>query len=169
MDQQYIAHANNATTCQSVGGLTRVPNKTPSKQCQALLREAGLEGTGLVRDVNFKRQGVSDQSGSGRLSQATKIAIGISIAILILLAAILYLLYRRRRKRIAGKVENSDKIAELPIKETFEIGGNERSEIAGQQVFEKDEEAILEMPTIHNEPVELDAAQTRIAKEKHDP
>jgi hypothetical protein len=84
-------------------------------------------------------------------------------------ATILLLRQRRKRKLHTGqaekfeKTEVADTSATLTKKEIFEIDGYQRNEIGGAQVFEKDYGAIIEMPTIHNEPVELEVTKSPIS------
>jgi hypothetical protein len=73
-------------------------------------------------------------------------------------------LYRRGRRRQANDQPDTfekSELADNPIllykKDITEIGGDERKEMDSVEIMEMDELGVLEMPTIHNEPVELDA------------
>jgi hypothetical protein len=169
MNQLYRSRGNDTAACTSAGGIVRTPVKSPSGQCISLLSQAGPDGTGVVHQTQWKdatlREG--DKSRHGINGSSAKAGIGVGVATLVLLAAAIFLLCRSRLRKKKSltvepnfeKPEMPDTSISLPQEKHYEIDGNERLEIPGAQVLKGDHGVITEMPTVHNEPVELEAIE----------
>jgi hypothetical protein len=165
MLNQFYNTYNDTEACGRMGGMLNKPEKSQSKQCRFLLRQAGPVGTGAVTSTDLSNEVLEDkgQSDTRKLSTPEKAGIGLGISLLFLFA-IAILFYRRRRKRNHfGKRSGEHEKTELPDNSAPlpEIEGEERQEIGGAQVFEISHGEVVEMPTIHNEPVELAASDAK--------
>jgi hypothetical protein len=160
LNKAYKDEKDMSQRCTTGGGVVQVPEKHQSKECLFMLRQAGPNGTGIMTRTVLPES--SDHKG--RINDPAKVAVGLGVTILVLTVLALWLLRRKRRGRVSAdrlgsfeKAELPNNHVVLPNKEMVEIEGSERKEIGGAELLEKDSEAITEMPTIHNEPVELDA------------
>jgi hypothetical protein len=172
LNRLYSGRGRDSEACTSSGGLLRMPSKSQSKKCQSLLRQAGQDGTGTVihAQLPVETSENPNHSANGALSTLAKAGIGVGFALLILLAAIIFLLRQRWRRSLIKQPEEFEK-AELPDnsappqeKEMFEINGDERVEIEGNKVVEGAYGEIAEMPTVYNDPVELEVIETRMLR-----
>jgi hypothetical protein len=130
-----------------------------------LLQQAKADGTGTVTQTaltdDFKG---GEQAKRNGISTIAKAGIGVAIVVVFVLVATGLLTYWRR-KRVTSKSKSAHaEVAELPNSvilgnKIVEIGGEERREIGGDEVVEGEVRVITEMPTEHNNPVELDATE----------
>jgi hypothetical protein len=166
LNQLYKSGQNDTAACTSRRGVVKMAEKSQSKQCQFLLRQAGPEGTGTVTQAQLPDELLREvkQPGNSTISTSAKAGIGVSITLLFLFAAGIFLLQRRRKRKFSNddsekfeKAELPDTSAALPKNEIFEIDGDDRKEIGDAEVLETGHEMIIEMPTTLNEPVELEA------------
>jgi hypothetical protein len=166
---QLYSKNNDAGACISAGGVIKSPLTTQSKLCHLMLRQAGQDGSGAVLQTQIPEETQRSGPGKGTVSTSAKVGIAIAILFSVFLAITLIILrHRRKRKREIEKLESSSK-AELPASSEpvsteglFEVDGNGQVEIEDTQVLEADHTCIAEMPTIHNDPVELDAAERNL-------
>lgn len=176
LNQLYQANENNASSCSSAEGAINTPITSQSQRCQFLLKQAGPDGSGQILQTEFQTK----PSNGISFSTTVKAGIGVAITVLALLTVVFILLcQRRRKKRIQMKTQmetqmktdekpNQFEKFELPdnskpwqLKEHLEFVGEGRVEIEGSQILEGDYGTITEMPTVHNEPVELDSTNIR--------
>jgi 1,3-beta-glucanosyltransferase GAS1 len=94
-DHQYLQSGNDSSACTSLGGVLQNP-KSPDllpNDCSILLRQAGAEGTGTVTffptATSDPKSGFTDASIKSNIS--AKMAIGVSISIVVLLAIAFFL------------------------------------------------------------------------------
>lgn len=165
LNQLYMGRGNNSDACTAAGGLVRTPLTSQSRNCQFLLQQAKADGTGIVTQTaltdDFKD---GEQAKRNGISTIAKAGIGVAIVVIFVLVATGLLTYWRR-KRVTSKSKSAHaEVAELPNSvilgnKIVEIGGEERREIGGDEVVEGEVRVITEMPTEHNNPVELDATE----------
>jgi hypothetical protein len=171
MNQLYRSRGNNTAACTSAGGLVRTPANSPSRQCILLLNQAGPDGTGVVRQTQLKDASLGEGSESrhGIIGSSAKAGIGVAVAALVLLAAGIFLLRRRRLRRKESltvkpnseSTEMPDTSVSPPEEKRYEIAGDERLEIQGALVHEGAHGVISEMPAVQNELFEFDATEKR--------
>jgi hypothetical protein len=186
LDRAYKAQNNDSQACGSAGGVLQVPEANLPNQCQFLLRQARPDGTGIVLQDEYHET----SNNKPKLSTGAKAGIAVGILVLILCALGICVLLRRRRK--SPLEENAETLgtfekAELPDSsipisqkpmneidgterqelagvESKELDGVERKEIGGNEVIEMEDKKAVELPTIHNEPVELDSTWSEIQR-----
>jgi X8 domain len=166
LNRHYLSQKRDQSACTLLGGTIQTPKKQQSKQCQYLLRQAGPNGTGEVVQTPDE-DSLSDQSGQNGLSAAAKGGIGAAVAIFVLLSIVAFILRQRWRRKNQTQPEQFQK-AELPdsavprVKkdDVFQSGGTPILE-SSPVLIEASNGDIMELPTIHNEPVELEATESR--------
>jgi X8 domain len=165
LNQLYISDTAKEETCRSLNGIVVQKGTSEPLQysCKVALEQAGPEGTGTVTYA-----GERDSASKG-LSTAGRVAIGSVVGVVVCLAIGGFLWFRRLKKnRSASQNTESWGKAELPDNTVIpeqrlptEISGQERLEIGGSVRLEADDTVLNELPTISNEPVELDGNQSR--------
>jgi hypothetical protein len=165
LNQLYVGNGTRKDFCQSLNGVVkqREISDLPRYKCKIALQQAGLEGKGTVtytgerNTVTTKKLGAVEKGIIGSMTTLTFLVIG-------------GLLWFRRSKarslkNATSSLTTSDnwEKTELPDnsfspkgKDLAELSGTERIEMASNVRLEADDTALNELPTIHNEPVELD-------------
>jgi X8 domain len=166
LNQLYMGNGTRKEFCQSLNGVVKQKENLnlPQYQCKIALQQAGLEGKGTVSYA-----GGGNTVPTKRLSAVEKGIIG-SIVTLALLVVGILLWFRRSKARKLRKVSpslqtsNNWEKTELPGNSfpperyaLAEIPGIERIEMASNVRLEADDTGLNELPTIHNDPVELDS------------
>jgi hypothetical protein len=165
LNQLYVGNGTKGETCQSLNGIIEQKRKPdpPHYRCDTALKQAGSIGTGIVSYT-----GQENVSSKGGLGTAGKAAIGIGTVVILLTIGGLLWFWRsktRQTKTAARSLVNIDNWNKTELPDTSvrveyvtpkEISGKERFEISGDVRLEAYASGIHEMPTVHNEPMELD-------------
>jgi X8 domain-containing protein len=166
LNQHYLSQKKDQSACTLLGGTIQTPQKQLSKQCQFLLRQAEPNGTGAVLQTPDEYS-MSDQSGQNGISIAAKGGIGAAVAIFVLLSIAAFILRQRWRRKDLNQPERFEK-AELPDSavplaknDVLEIDGTAIQESGTDSLIEAGNGDIMELPTNHNEPVELETTEPR--------
>jgi hypothetical protein len=171
--RQYLQSGNDSSACTSAGGILQKP-KTPeslSNDCGILLRQAGPEGTGTVTLFPTATSAATSEfvEHSRSINMSAKLAIGISIGCLAILAITLFLCFRNRRRKSSYATstkseKNEYQKAELPSDniatekgETPLLDGVQVIELEASQPNELEANGMNEMES--SEVVELDALE----------
>jgi hypothetical protein len=173
LDQAYKAQNNDSQACGSAGGILRAPEANLSNRCQFLLRQTSPDGTGIVLHEEYQESSYTKPT----LSTGAKAGIGVGILMALLCGLGIWVLLRIRKKPTLDEQPETFEKAELPESsmpislkqmneidgaEIKEIDGVERQEIGGNELAEMDDKIAVELPTVHNEPVELDSTWSEI-------
>jgi hypothetical protein len=158
LNQLYKARQYSPDACTTEGGVITIPTKNQTKQCQSLMQQAGADGSGVILRTQLPESSV--------LSPSAKAGIGVGVGTLLLCALALLVLVLVRRLGRQTSNDNTDSFtkAELPDSQLSrpentvpEIDGNNLTEIGTTGVImELENNNLAELPTIYNEPVELD-------------
>jgi hypothetical protein len=169
LNQLYLDQNRSQDTCQTFGKVVKTPEPPRNSACEKLLRKAGYTGP-----LNITRLGPSTAPQGNRNNGLSRDAsIGLAIALTILLIGIGWLFFWLRKRKHIQQSHAGDSLyekgefrkAELPAdpivanrsdRTVMEIEGNGLTEISDSSCAQIDGEEIQEMPTIHNEPVELE-------------
>jgi hypothetical protein len=160
-NQLYIGHGNGSEACANTGGVLQQADLSPPRNCQFMLRQAKVDGTGMVTQTALPDKLV-ETVRKGGLSTGGKA--GVAVAVIVIILTVVGLFIHRRKQKLASRADSAEvDVSELPDtgiakSRGVEIAGEERREIAGNEVLEGETKIISEMPTEHNEPVELDGS-----------
>jgi hypothetical protein len=110
----YSQFSNSSEVCSSLDGLVVTPTPTTSlaQNCQMLLRQAGVSGTGTITNFPPDATSISTEelNLSNKLSMGGKVGIGVAVSLFILSIIGGYIIYRRAnmtavRKKAVEAVE----------------------------------------------------------------
>jgi hypothetical protein len=171
-NQYYLAHANDSSSCSSIGGTTKqpIPPTSQTTDCRILLDQAGPLGTGTVTFTLTLEANVTANHTNGSTSRSREsIKIGVSIGaavFLIILSAITILFIRRRKKAKAASAQDSSvqkpeldgNSAANKKDDTPQIDGTEINELdATSGVGDINKDTLHELPGSEINPIELDS------------
>jgi 1,3-beta-glucanosyltransferase GAS1 len=177
LNQSYLHQNRSENTCQAFGKVVKTPEPPRTSGCEALLRQAGYTGP-----LNSTRLNASTTlRGSRNRGLSTAASLGLAIALTVLAIGIggLFVWLCRRKHIQRNRAHDSlygkgeFRKLELPAdpivanksdRTVMEIGGNEVREIEDSSHVQINREEVQEMPTIHNDPVELEGTSGRLGQ-----
>jgi hypothetical protein len=169
LNQLYIQQNRSEEMCQAFGKLVKPPEPPRTGNCEALFRQVGYSGP-----LNSTRLGISPTAqGSRNRGLSTAVSIGLAIALTVLVIGIGGLIAWLRRRKLTQQNHTHDSVydkiefgkAELPADLTVMVSErNKASEIEDTSRGQVDGKEVYEMPTIHNDPVELEGASGKLGQ-----
>ena len=176
---QFYKSRGDPETCASVGGIIRKSMLSTSQpsHCKDLLRQAGPKGTGIIKysppPGELQNDLFPSKQRAGSLSTARgKIGLGLGMVFLVLSLIVVSIYWFRMRWKTSPSITtDAFRKAELADDPVLVRDGG-MVEICGREVEEIDsiprsevgvDGGLIELPTVHNEPTELEAPVDKTA------
>jgi hypothetical protein len=175
LNQLYLRQRLNASVCTDAGGIFQQPvaEKVQENDCKDFLRQVGPDGIGRVTVTPVLKER-ENHIGPGK---SIAVLVGISLICIITFTGLgAFIMYRRRRKKVQT-LEEKNKAQELPgdSKENgqtfmddaaelygpgiYELNDTRRAEIAGNERMELAGDDVPELHGIKDEPSELEGSE----------